>query len=182
MTLPINITLPLDVFLIKSEDPDALYQYMKKLVYVLGTQIQETNQVVNVTLTVKDNQSYPFIIGSIAEGTAIFTNSVLWTRRSNLFTQGWFDITWSGHTGTGNLLIQVPYFSQPSAQFPYVGTIEPNGITFGAGYTYLTANILPETNTIEIHQCGSGMVVTPLALPASGSLRGSIMYVGQQFQ
>lgn len=190
MTLPVNVTLPLDADLIKSADKDSLYQYLRKLVYVLGTQMQQTNQTVNGNLTpYQDNTNavppqYPFIVGSnpAVTSTTTYTNSVLWARRANLFTQVWFDITWANCTDTGNLLIQSPYQSQPSLQMPYVGTIEPDNITFSAGYTYLTANIIPGTNTIQVDQCGSGQPVIPLAITASGHLRGSIMYVGQQFE
>ncbi|MES2409033.1 MAG: hypothetical protein V4509_01890 [Patescibacteria group bacterium] len=185
MTLPVNITLPLDPELIKKDDPEALYTYLRKLVYVLSTQMQQTNQTVNGVLTLISNlttPAYKFITASGTKGgTTTYGSSVLWVRRSNLYTSVWFDITWAANTDTGNLQINSPYSSQPSQLLPYVGTIEPSGITFTAGYTYLTANILPGTNTIEIHQCGTGVPAIPLPTSATGHLRGSITYVGQQF-
>jgi hypothetical protein len=188
MTLPISITLPLEPDLIKDGDPQTLYIYLRKLVYVLSTQMQNTNQAVNGTLTVISDLTIPlytFIIGSVTPGTppvaGTYSPSTLWLRRSNLLTTAWFDITWTGLTGTGNLQIQLPYSSQPSQLQPYVGSIESDSIVFTAGYTYLTANILPGTNTIEVHQCGSGLPVLPLPITAAGHLRGSINYVGQQF-
>jgi len=186
MTLATNITLPLDPELIKSSKPEDLYIYLRKLIYVLSTQMQQTNQVVNGTLTTISDltvPAYPFLTSSIpaTPSTTTYTTSTLWVRRSNLYTSIWFDITWANDTDTGNLQINVPYSSQPSQLQPYVGSIESDSITFTAGYTYLTANILPGTNTIEIHQCGSGMPVLPLPVSAAGHLRGSITYVGQQF-
>jgi hypothetical protein len=186
MTLPVNITLPLDQTLIKSDDPEMLYDYLRKLIYVLSTQMQQTNEAVNGTLTLITDSTLPaynFITSSIpaTPSTTTYSSSALWIRRSNLYTQAWFDITWANDTDTGNLQINLPYSSQPSPLFPYVGAIESDNITFTAGYTYLTANILPETNTIEIHQCGSGVPVLPLPVSAAGHLRGSITYVGQQF-
>ncbi len=186
MTLATNITLPLDSELIQSSKPEDLYVYMRKLIYVLSTQMQQTNQAVNGTLTIISNDTLPaynFLTGSSSQAVTrpTYSNCALWLRRSNLYTQAWFDITWSSDTDTGNLQINLPYSSQPSQLQPYVGTIESDNITFTAGYTYLTANILPGTNTIEIHQCGSGMPVLPLPVSSSGHLRGSITYVGQQF-
>jgi hypothetical protein len=186
MTLPVNITLPLDEYLITSDDPKKLYDYLRKLIYVLSTQMQQTNQTVNGTLTLitdTTTPAYNFITSSVpaTPSTTTYSSSALWLRRANLYTQAWFDITWANDTDTGNLQINLPYSSQPSPLFPYVGSIESDSITFTAGYTYLTANILPETNTIEIHQCGSGMPVLPLPVSAAGHLRGSITYVGQQF-
>lgn len=185
MTLPTNITLPLDPNLIKSDNPQHLFDYLRKLVYVLSTLIQQANQSANGTIAsidLSNNPDYTFIYGSTTAGTATYTNPVIWVRRSNLITMIWFDIAWTAHTGTGDLLIQLPYFSQPSEVEPYVGVVEPDNITFTAGYTYLTANLLPDTNTIEIHQCGSAVPVLNLPMSADGHLRGSIIYEGQQFK
>ena len=186
MTLPVNITLPLNEDLIKSDDPETLFIYLRKLVYVLSTQMQQTNEAVNGTLTLITDLTIPaynFITSSIPAivSTTTYTTSTLWLRRSNLYTSVWFDISWASDTDTGNLQINLPYSSQPSLLQPYVGSIESDNMTFTAGYTYLTANILPGTNTIEIHQCGSGVPVLPLPVTAAGHLRGSITYVGQQF-
>ena len=125
--------------------------------------------------------AYAFISGSSSAGTATYSNTQLFTQRVLLLTQVWFDITWSGHTGTGNLLVNVPYTSQFVNQNPFVGVIESDGLTFDSGYTYLVGNLIPNTTTIEIRECGSGVASQPLAIPSSGTLRGSITYAGQQF-
>lgn len=187
MTLPSNITLPFDELLIVSEDPKDLVTYLRKLIYVLSTFIQQTNEAVNGTTEFIDENTnplnpYTFILGSTTAGTATYTNTILWSRRVNGMVFIWYDITWAAHTGTGNVLVQLPYFSQDSLQFPYIGVVEPFGMAFTAGYTYLTGNLIPNTNTIEIHQCGSGLPAIPLPLTAAGHLRGSIVYAGQQFR
>lgn len=185
MTLPTSITLPLDPNLIKSDNDDDLVKYMSKLIYVISTVIQQTNQAVNGVISLINtdtNPDYSYILGSTSAGTATYNNPILWVKRANLETIIWFDIEWTGHTGTGNLLVQLPYYSQPSDLQPYVGVIEPDSMTFTASYTYLTANLLPNTNTIEIHQCGSGQPVLALPISAAGHLRGSIIYAGQQFR
>lgn len=186
MTLPTNITLPIEQNLILSEKPSDLLEAIKKLTYVLSTFMQQTNEAVNGTTLMYTEvpiiNGYPFIAGSTTIGTALYTNTILWARRVNGMVFSWFDVNWNTATGTGNVLIQLPYFSQPSLQQPYVCVIESDSMAFTAGYTYLTGNLIPDTNTIEIHQCGSGQPVIPLPITAVGHLRGSIFYAGQQFK
>lgn len=171
MTLPTNINLP------DSKDP-----YLRNLTYALSTYLQQTNFEGNGTynsLTEADTK-YLFVKGSTAEGTATYTSTILFTHRSNNVIQAWFDITWAAHTGAGNLLIVLPYTAQFVAQNPYVGSIEASNIAFSGGRTYLVGNLLPNTNTIEIRQCGSGVASLALPLPVTGTLRGSMIYAGQR--
>ena len=183
MTLPNQIQLTLDPGAITSREPADMLNYMKKLIYELSQYMQDTNGAVNGTTQLvpfTPGEVYQYIIGSTTQGTAVYTLTSMWSRRANLMNEIWFDITWTGETGSGNLLIQLPYYAQTSSNRPFVCVIENNGLTFTAGYTYLVGNLIPNTNTIEIRQCGSGLVSIPMPLPASGSLRGSIFYAGQQ--
>jgi len=171
MTLPININLP------ASEDP-----YLRNLTYALATYLQQANYEANGTYVVLPvpNQSWAFISGSTVVGSGNYTNSTLVAQRSNNVITVWFDITWAAHTGTGNLLVNLPYSAQFVAQYPYIGVIEASNVIFTAGRTYLVGNLLPNTNTIEIRQCGSGVASLALPLPVAGTLRGSITYAGQR--
>lgn len=171
MTLPTNINLP------DSDDP-----YLRRLTYALSTYMQQTNFEGNGTYTSLTNaDSYQFIQGTSSSGTATYSTTTMFVNRSNLVNRIWFDITWANHTGTGNTLVTVPYDSQFVSNHPFVCVIEPSGMAFTAGYTYLVGNLTPNTNTIEIRQCGSGVPSIALPLPAAGTLRGSIVYAGQQF-
>lgn len=170
MTLPTNINLP------ESKD-----LYLRNLTYALSTYMQQTNQEANGTyITFTNANSYPFIVGSAITGSGTYSNTILFSQRSNNIISVWFDITWAAHTGTGNLWIQLPYTAQFIAQRPFVGPVEASNIVFSAGMTYLSGNLIPNTNTIEIHQSGSGLAAIALPLPASGTLRGSIVYAGQK--
>ncbi len=184
MTLPINVTLPLDSTRIKSQNPKDLYEYLRTLVYVLTVHLQQANQSANGNISQLTNSSdpgYQFVVGSSSAGAGTYSNCMIWTRRSNLFTSVWFDITWSATTGTGNLLIQLPYKCQPSTQAPFIAVIESDSITYTSGYTYLTGNLTPGTNLLAINQNGSGEPLLAFPISMTGHLRGSIHYVGQQF-
>ena len=185
MTLPNQIQLPIDPRAITSDDGADLLNYMKKLIYDLTEYMQQTNVTVNGNMQLVpfiQGSPYQYIIGSTTQGSATYTFTSMWSRRANLMNEIWFDITWADHSGTGNLLIQLPYYAQVSSNRPFVCVIENNGLTFDAGYTYLVGNLIPNTNTIEVRECGSGVTSQALALPANGSLRGSIIYAGQEGQ
>lgn len=172
MTLPTNINLPI------SDDDD----YLKRLTYALSTYMQQTNFECNGTYdTLTQANSYLFIKGTSTAGTATYTNTIMFSQRSNLVNRVWFDITWSGHTGTGNVQVVLPYSAQFVSENPFVGPIEASNITFTAGYTYLVGNVAPDTNLLKINQCGSGVASLALPMSADGTLRGSIIYAGQQF-
>lgn len=172
MTLPVQINLP-----IPNDD-----EYLRDLVYALSTYLQQTNFESNGTyLTLTQNNIYQFIQGTSSKGSGTYANTIIFSNRSNLVVRLWYDISWSSHSGTGNLTIQLPYAAQFVGQHPFIGVVDSDGLTFTAGYTYLTANLTPNTNILNINQCGSGVPTIPLPLPAAGSIRGSITYAGQQF-
>lgn len=183
MTLPINIVLPVLNQEVSSINPQDLYVYLRKLAYVITTQLQQTNQTLNGVDILYTDLVPPFygqfIIGSTLAGTATYTNTTMTIRQINLLTFVSFDITWSGSTGTGNLLVQVPYFANNVSNMPFAGVIESDGMTYSAGYTYLTCNIPPNTNTINVNQNGSGSALIALPITASGHIRGSIVYAAQ---
>lgn len=183
MTLPINITLPLIETEVKN--PAEMNTYLRRLVYAISSSMQNTNITENGTfleITNVSNPTYPFIQGTATEGVGTYTASTIYIRRINLMVYLWFDISWSGHTGTGNILITVPYFSQITPNNPFACVIESDDMTFSADYTYLTGNLAPNTDTIAVNQNGSGEPLIGLPISTSGHLRGSIIYAGQQFK
>lgn len=185
MTLPNQIQLTIDPRAITSDNKSDMLNYMKKFVYDLTEYMQQTNVTVNgnTQMVPFSDVAYSYVYGSTTQGgTTTYTNTTMWSRRANLMNEIWFDITWANSTDTGNLLIQLPYYCQTSTNRPFVCVIENNGLTFTTGYTYLVGNLIPNTNTIEVRQCGSGVPSIVIPIPATGSLRGSIFYAGQQGQ
>lgn len=183
MTLPTNVTLPY-INSDDTKDPESLKIYIRRLVFALTNSLQTTNATVNGGargITSSNQPEYPFIVGSTTAGTAIYTNAIITLRRVNLMSYIWFDIEWAAHTGTGNVLITSPFYSRNVIGFPFVGVVESNSVSWTTGYSYLTLNIAPNTNTIAVDQSGSGLPLIGLPISPTGHLRGSIAYEGQQF-
>ena len=179
MTLPLSITLPLMLQEEATKDPNQVYVYLRKLAYVLSVSLQQTNQTLNgvdLYFTNILNPTWNFIQGSTLSGVTTYTASSLLVRVINLLVFVSFDISWSATTGTGDILIALPYFARNSIGTPFIGVIEPDSMAFTAGYTYLTGNIAPTTNTIQVNQNGSGLPTLALPITGSGHLKGSMVY------
>jgi len=127
----------------------------------------------------------PEIFGSTTQGSATYTIQEGWTVRFGLMVEVFFDIEWSGHTGSGDSYISVPYkVSKPltsSSGAPFVGSCSGDSINFGAGYSGLNLNAIPDTFQIQVIADGSSQPISNLSIPSSGRLKGSIRYIGQQY-
>ena len=123
-------------------------------------------------------QSSPVIVGSTTAGSYTDTGSdVRWQRLGNKL-EFWLTAGWSGHTGTGNINIQLGAFfnltgSISSVNFPL--TIYTENITFSG---QLTARFNNTTGVIEIGTIRSANTLALLTMQSSGyvNIQGSIYY------
>lgn len=125
----------------------------------------------------------PTISGGTSAGVGTYTVQAGLSTRDSLITSINFEITWSGHTGTGDLLIDVPYKVQKSLddtdRFIFNGTVSLGSISMGTA-TYAVLQAIPNSYTLKIVLCESGAAETDLQIATSGTLRGSILYAGQR--
>lgn len=125
----------------------------------------------------------PTISGGSTAGQGTYTVQAGLSTRDGLTTSVNFEITWSGHTGTGDLLIDVPYKVQKSLddtdRFIFNGMVSLGGISMGTA-TYAVLQAVPNSYTLKIVLCESGAAETDLQMTTSGTLRGSILYAGQR--
>jgi hypothetical protein len=176
MTLPTTIILPLRTDY-SDEDMD---RYLRDLVY----QIQDFYEQVaeNVNGFIRNNAEVdqavwtPTLAGTGA-GTFTYTQQAGWSIRQGIFTEIFFDITWSATTATGDLYVELPYIVTLSDGMPFVGVLQPSSIAF-APATNLVINGIPNSYRGEIWTIGSGAATANLAVPASGRLIGNLRYIG----
>lgn len=125
----------------------------------------------------------PTISGSSSSGVGTYTVQAGLSVREGLRTDVCFEISWSGHTGTGDLLIDVPYKIQKSVddsdRFIFSGSVSLGNISMGSA-TYAVLQAVPDTYLLKIVLCESGAAETDLQMTTSGTLRGSISYAGQR--
>ncbi len=181
MTLPTDIILPLQTDLIAAGDPKALELYLRQLVEALTESYRITAENVNGSI----QQWTPTVYGLTTAGTAIsYPRQTGWYRRSGIITELWFDVSWTGHTGTGGIAILLPFKAAKSENSPWVGVIQSVSASnvFTAGYTYLVWNPQQDSTEGRIVQCGSGLATTAMPISASGGYAGYIQYLGQEFE
>lgn len=176
MTIPQELYLPLqteELFNLEGEDQ---VRYWKEL---LNTLTDRDREVVNIVNGVYEYVEEPTISGASTAGAGTYTNREAWYLRQAIMVDYWFDITWTNHTGTGNLVLDLPYLVINSQFEPFVGVIEQSSLTLTGGYTWLTVNCQPNTSQALIIENGSGNAAQALAIPTSGRIAGHVRYIGK---
>lgn len=178
MTLPTDINLPIPENLFSEGGKYNVETYLKEMNDRLADMYQDVAQNVNGYV----KEWIPKVYGTTSEGTATYTNQVGWVRRSGIITECWLDVSWTAHTGSGRVAIQMPYQAAASKGSPFVGTIESSGINAFPGFTYLTWRVEQNTNESVIVRNGDSVASARLGIAASGGFRGYIRYIGKEFE
>jgi len=178
MSLPSSIILPLRVNYTDQNDID---RYLTDLVHELegmyGNIADNINGFIRNDGETDQSQWTPTLGGTTTAGTFTYTNQTGWSIRQGIFTELFFDITWSTTTATGNLYVELPYKVVNSEGMPFVGVLQPSSIGFGGGVN-LVINGIPNTYRGEIWSIGTGAATANLAVQASGRLIGQLKYIG----
>lgn len=121
----------------------------------------------------------PVIKGSTAAGTGTYTGQVgKYTRIGNIVWLS-FALTWTAHTGTGNMrMASLPVTPDNTAGLRPVGSVQSASITYPAGITYIYPVIAGDASSTDIFIQGSGDNVgaTDILMDTAGSIVGSIVY------
>lgn len=177
MTLPTDIILPLRPEQIKAGGSE-LELYIRDLVNSLTDSYQDVVGVVNGSL----KQWTPTVYGFTTAGSAgAYTRQTGWYLRQGLMVDLWFDIEWTGHTGVGALVLQLPYKAAKTENFPWMDAVFTTlPLTAGYSSTLISAN--SDTTQGIVLQSGSGVPFINVLIGADGRLTGHMRYVGQQFE
>ncbi len=178
MTLPTNIILPLRTDAILSGNPKDLEKYQRELIFSLQRMYEDIVQ--NVNGDIREFTSEVFGVTTAGSGT--YDHQTGWYLRQGIMVDIWFDVQWTGHTGTGNLFLQLPYkvFNASTTDKPFVGVLQPDTVTFATG-TAAVINAISDTFRGEIWEYGSGIASANIALAGTGQIIGHIRYVGTEF-
>ena len=178
MTLPTDINLPIPENLLSEGGKYNVETYLKEMNDRLADMYQDIAQ--NVNGYIKDWT--PIVYGLTTAGTGTYVNQFGWIRRAGIITECWMDVSWTAHTGSGRVAIQMPYQAAMSSGSPFVGMIESSEANAFPGFTYLTWRFEPNTTEGVIVRNGDGVASARLGIAASGGFKGYIRYIGKEFE
>lgn len=185
------MTVPTEIILPKAEDEFTPQQknYLNELVYRLEERIERVTMDANGTYlyandaadttTASQRVWKPEVFVETAS-TSSYSQQVGYTVRKGITVEAHFDIAYSSLTGTGNLYIELPYKVRKADGKPFVGTAQVSGITYTGDYVIW--NAIPDTYRLELWAVTSAGATAnvPHTSNASGTLIGSIIYIGQE--
>ena len=166
------MTLPLDTFIDKSYEEgwnDIRDMYRNIAETVNGTYYNTT----------------PVIYGSTTAGALTYVTQTGYQLRQGILIDVWFDIEWGDIGGAaGNIQLDLSYKSAKSSGSPFTTAIYGSGCSYSANYEYLTIVLAGGATIATIYENGSGVTAQPLDFAISGNsgtLRGHLRYIGQEF-
>jgi len=175
MTLPINNDLPFRPSQIR-EGGEELEKYIRDLTTALEDRYAKSTSNIDGTQL----EYTPVITGSTNPGTATYSSNFGLALRQGVRTTVWFDIRWTAHTGTGMLLITLPYKVKSITPADYfTGPLQTGNFVYPAG-TYAVVKASPDTFTADVVLCGSGVGGLLLTVQPAGVLIGMVQYIGQE--
>lgn len=178
MTLPTEWIFPLNEERLHSNNAQDIGDYVEELVTTLTAMYAQVSQATNGDI----REFTPIVIGLTTPGEGTYTVQDGWVLRKGLLVDIWFTVQWSGHTGTGQLYIQLPYKVKNSLSDPFVGQLN-GSYNYGGGYTGMFTLAHPNTFQNAAYVDGPGGIgVLPLQLLTSGALFGHIRYIGQEIE
>lgn len=120
----------------------------------------------------------PTVAGSSVTGAGTYTTQVgFYTRIGNLiFLQA--EITWSAHTGSGNMLINLPFPVANNANYSPEGIVNTINMPLPGG-TSRTAigSAQPSTSIFDVYVTTNAGANTSVVLPTSGTLHLTYTYL-----
>lgn len=171
-------TLPDDI-----KDPEVFKRYQEETVYTLQRMYEDMASGINGLLRTNDSVGQeawiPTVSGTSSSGAGTYAadKQIGWVQRRGIFVDVWFDITWSAHTGTGNLYLDLPYEVATSLEKPFVGVVQASNLTFTGSYCVI--NAIPDTRRGELWTCATAAATSNVAMDTSAQIIGHLSYVGK---
>lgn len=185
MTLPTDIIFPLHSDRINSENPKDREDYMSELVFSLTTMYENISETVNGNMSNDQTLGMlnytPVVTGTTGvNGAETYSKQTGWYLRQGLMVDVWVDIAFTGHAGTGNTQISLPYTSAITNNEPFQGMLVATTIAYSAGYTQISWNVPSDSIIANVLETGSGQPLQSLPMAAAATFCGHIRYIGQQ--
>lgn len=185
MTLPPDLNLPLHIDRFNSDNKRERELYIRELVRALEKSYQEIAENVNGyygNSFLEGAQEYtPVVTGTTGtNGAETYSIQEGWYFRQGLMVDVWVDLEFTGHTGTGDTQISLPYTSAVTTNAPFQGIMIAGTIAYTANYTQISWNVGSDSLVADVLESGSGQTTQNLPLAAAGKFQGHLRYIGQR--
>lgn len=179
--VPDNWMFPLHTERILSLKKEEQERYFRELIFDLQRMYEILANGINGDIRSyslePSRQWVPTLNGSTG-GTFTYDHQTGWVWRQGIFVELWFDVQWTATTASNNLYLELPYEVATTDDIPFVGVVQPSGITYTGG-TEMVVNAITDTYRGEFWNCGSGFTSANQAVVASGRLIGHLRYIGK---
>lgn len=121
----------------------------------------------------------PTLSGSSTEGSGTYTYQYGLYLLQSQCVDVWLDLAWSAHTGTGDMVLSLPFtvYRAPSSRYPFCGLVEDSSLDYSAGYSKLVLRALPGQMQAALIQTGDNVAALALPMDTAGTLRAHIRYL-----
>lgn len=156
------MTLPLDIILSDN------YEDLKDQLTLMYKDIANAVNGHNNTWT-------PVVEGDTSAGVGVYS-----LQKGQYYLKGnivdcWFSLTLTGHTGTGDLKIKLPFTIRKSSDF-WAGEVTDSNLTYPSG-TRVTLQGINNTKYLNVIASGDGIASAPVQIDATLSLIGHIRFI-----
>ena len=121
----------------------------------------------------------PTISGASAAGAGTYTTQSGLYLRQGLITDVWYHVVWSAHTGTGNMMLNLPLTVKLIAADYFTEAVEITGINLSANYYYAMARCGSNSLQAAIIEVGDNVTPQNVAMDGVAGLRGHLRYIGK---
>lgn len=122
----------------------------------------------------------PTISGSTTNGSGTYTTNEGYYYRQGLLCHVWFYLVWTAHTGTGNIKLDLPFNVRLSAQDFYTDSVEVANIALSANYNYFMIRADSNSSQASLIEVGTNNSPQAVTMDVAGSLRGHLVFLGQE--
>lgn len=119
------------------------------------------------------------IYGSGTEGVGTYTtNDCFYMRRANV-VDIFYSLAWSGHTGAGDIRIQLPFFEKQFASNTGISSIATENLTWPTGTTYCVVEGVANQDYATIQGCRDAGTKQTVQIDTAATINFHHRYIGQ---
>lgn len=169
------------------DNPRTRTEFLKSLYQALKNNQFQLSQAINGQIGGSSFQNAlffePTVTGSTGvNGAETYSKRTAWYLRQGNVVDYWVDIAYTGHTGTGNTQISLPYRTAITDNQPFTCSLMVGTTSYTTNYTQTGWTAVSDSLTAEVLETGSGQTLQNLPMSSAASFTGHIRYIGKLYE